>query len=311
MLLLLLQVPNSIQLIIVDANSTDNTASVAATAVALLAGRVNSFTVVTSMSGRAMALNAGAGLADGDIMLFLHADTRLPQGWDAAIVNSLSDPSVVAGAFSFCIDRSTVSAGIQLEGISVLEFFTNFRAHALWLPYGDQALFMTRARWLLHGPFEWLPMMEDYVFMRKLRKIALSERSQDDRDGSATPPRPSSAAPANPMILHLATAISYVRRAAQSFGMPKTSKIDILPAAALCGARRWEKNGILTNTLLNQAFVFAYTWLRVPAPTIFEWYYGRKWTPSSVLNHPVDPSIEQINLTEGILAIRAVSPAER
>lgn len=91
--------------------------------------------------GRGPALNQGASLADGDILLFLHADTLVPPGWDNVLRHSLANPSVLATAFKFEINRTQVT-GKKPVGLTFLEIATNFRANRFMLPFGEQVRFV-------------------------------------------------------------------------------------------------------------------------------------------------------------------------
>jgi rSAM/selenodomain-associated transferase 2/rSAM/selenodomain-associated transferase 1 len=112
--------------------------------------------------GRAAQQNKGALAASGEILLFLHADTLLPDGWDWIIRGTLSDPAVAAGAFSFRIRE-------QMRGLKFIEDTANWRSQKGGLPYGDQGLFMRKETFESAGGFPDIPIMEDYAFVRALR----------------------------------------------------------------------------------------------------------------------------------------------
>jgi hypothetical protein len=109
--------------------------------------------------GRARQMNAGAASAAGEWLLFLHADSTLPDGWDAAIAG-LGD-EVVGGWFRFALDDDAWQA-------RVIERLTNWRAKHLRLPYGDQGVFVRRRVFQALGGFPDLPLMEDVAFVRRL-----------------------------------------------------------------------------------------------------------------------------------------------
>jgi rSAM/selenodomain-associated transferase 2 len=108
-------------------------------------------------------MNAGAGAAKGRILLFLHADTLLPEGYADAARRALEDPATVAGAFGFRTDGSGAS-------IRIAERVTNFRSSILRWPYGDQGLFLEKRVFGEMGGFAPLPIMEDFELVRQLRR---------------------------------------------------------------------------------------------------------------------------------------------
>jgi rSAM/selenodomain-associated transferase 2 len=138
------------ELIVVDGGSSDGTSEVAAQAGA---------TVIRASRGRGRQLHAGARQANGDWLVFLHADTRLEPGW-GAVLQSL-DPDVLGGAFRFAVDSPRwayrpIEAGVAL------------RCQLLRLPYGDQGIFVRREVYGIIGGFAPFPLMEDVEFMRRL-----------------------------------------------------------------------------------------------------------------------------------------------
>jgi rSAM/selenodomain-associated transferase 2 len=143
------------EIIIVDGGSTDRTV--------LFAGK-RGLRVEQSAPSRAAQLNHGAACAGGPVLLFLHADTRLPENFAATILQTLAKSGVVAGAFSLAIR----DAGPALNFIA---FCANIRARTLQLPYGDQAIFITKEQFVRLGGFPQLPIMEDYVFVKKAKTL--------------------------------------------------------------------------------------------------------------------------------------------
>lgn len=141
------------EIIVVDGGSLDGTPERAAAAGAR---------VVSSPRGRARQLDAGARLAKGDTILFLHADTKLPAGWDAAASRVLADPRVVGGAFRLRF----AEPGAALR---VIEWGARQRARWFGLPYGDQALFVRRAALEALGGVPQAPILEDLDLVRALR----------------------------------------------------------------------------------------------------------------------------------------------
>lgn len=118
--------PNTnIEVIIVDGGSKDDTIEIAQSL---------NVKVISSSPGRAVQMNAGVVAASGKILLFLHADTRLPTGFDEIICTALQQPGIVAGAFNLRIDASLLS-------LRWVEWGVNVRSHFCQMPYGDQAIF--------------------------------------------------------------------------------------------------------------------------------------------------------------------------
>ena len=145
-----------VQLIVADAGSSDATA-----ALAQAAGAV----VITAPRGRALQMNAGAKQADGQVLLFLHADTVLPDGADQQIFRALADGCAVWGRFD-------VRIGGQARMLRVVEAFMNVRSRWSGIATGDQAMFMTRAAFEAVGGFPAQPLMEDIEMSRRLRQLS-------------------------------------------------------------------------------------------------------------------------------------------
>lgn len=116
----------------------------------------------TSLPGRGRQMNVGAGIAQGDWLLFLHADTRLPAGWIEELARAGQRSSVVGGSFRFALDSSRSWARALERGVAL-------RVRLLNLPYGDQALFVRREVFTALGGYRELPLMEDVDFVRRMR----------------------------------------------------------------------------------------------------------------------------------------------
>ena len=138
-----------------DGGSHDQTVAVATAAGA---------TVIAAPLGRGTQQNAGAWAAQGRILLFLHADTKLPNGFAAQIREAFDQPDAVAGAFRFAI-------GATGWRFRFLEYCANWRGAWLGLPYGDQALFLSAARFQAMGGFKEIALLEDLELVRRLRKM--------------------------------------------------------------------------------------------------------------------------------------------
>ena len=119
--------------------------------------------VITSEKGRGRQMNVGAGAARGEILIFLHADTRLPMTALEKISQVLEDEKYVAGAFDLLID----SDRLFLKYISAR---ASFRSRLSRIPYGDQAIFIRRDYFEQIGRFREIPLMEDVDLMRRIKK---------------------------------------------------------------------------------------------------------------------------------------------
>jgi hypothetical protein len=148
------QEPANAERIVVDGGSRDRTIKIA-----LACGA----RVLTSPAGRARQMNAGAEVARGDLFLFLHADTRLPEGFANCVRQTLAQPGVAAGAFQFRLDVSS-------RNLQIIERVANWRSRRLQMPYGDQAIFIRSALFREIGGFPEIPIMEDCEFIRRLKK---------------------------------------------------------------------------------------------------------------------------------------------
>jgi rSAM/selenodomain-associated transferase 2 len=108
-------------------------------------------------------MNRGAAEANGDVLLFLHADTRLPKNFDRLVLRSLAQPGIAAGAFELRIDTPT-------PGLRLIERIANWRSRCLRTPYGDQGIFMLTRVFHGVGGFSDFPIMEDFELIRRLQK---------------------------------------------------------------------------------------------------------------------------------------------
>ena len=149
-----LQPADTTETIVVDGGSRDKTCEIAAQAGAR---------VLKVQGGRAAQQNAGAAIARGQLLLFLHADTLLPRGYDNLIRLALENPTTVAGAFRFKTDDPRIM-------MRMVEWMTNFRSTVLQWPYGDQGLFMEKRVFNELDGFPSMPIMEDFELVRRLRR---------------------------------------------------------------------------------------------------------------------------------------------
>lgn len=118
---------------------------------------------IASLPGRAVQMNGGAGHARGDVLIFVHADTLLPDGWRSMVVQTFSDSRVVAGGFDLNIDSPA-------RWFRVIEKIANLRTRFTRVPYGDQALFFRKEYFRSLGGFPEIPLMEDVAIMTEIRR---------------------------------------------------------------------------------------------------------------------------------------------
>jgi rSAM/selenodomain-associated transferase 2 len=120
--------------------------------------------VFLSARGRAQQMNYGAGHARGDVLLFLHADTRLPDSAFRDVATSLSGPDYLGGRFD-----------IELEGehwmLKVIGAMINTRSRLSKIGTGDQAIFVRRSVFEQIGGYPEIPLMEDIAFCRTLKRM--------------------------------------------------------------------------------------------------------------------------------------------
>ena len=118
---------------------------------------------IVSEKGRAAQMNAGAAIASGEILIFLHADTRLPDNALQKIRAVMKQKPCVAGAFDLGIDSDRLA-------FRVISFGANLRSHLNRIPYGDQAIFVRKDHFHSIGGYRKIPLMEDVELMRRLKR---------------------------------------------------------------------------------------------------------------------------------------------
>jgi rSAM/selenodomain-associated transferase 2 len=141
------------EVIVVDSGSNDGSADLAGP----LADRV-----IAAPRGRGAPLNAGAALGTGDVLLFLHADTALPQDADRLIAAALEH-------------RAWGRFDLRIAGrhplLAVVARMINWRSRLTGVATGDQAIFVRRAAFAAVGGFPDLPLMEDIAISRQLKRL--------------------------------------------------------------------------------------------------------------------------------------------
>lgn len=142
------------EIIVVDGGSGDETCEFA---------RKTADCVVNAVRGRASQMNAGARVANGQALLFLHADSLPPDGFARLIADSLADPDVVGGRFDVRLDAS----GWVFR---IIETFMNVRSRQTWIATGDHGIFVRTQTFAALGGFPNLDLMEDVEFSRRLKR---------------------------------------------------------------------------------------------------------------------------------------------
>jgi rSAM/selenodomain-associated transferase 2 len=143
-----------VEVIVVDGGSTDGTFGLAHP----FADRA-----LTAPRGRAWQMNAGAEVAKGDVLLFLHADTRLPADADRLIEASLAQTGSHWGRFDVCIPGGRVLALVAKA--------MNLRSRVTGIATGDQAIFLTRAAFAAIDGVPPIALMEDIALSKRLRRL--------------------------------------------------------------------------------------------------------------------------------------------
>ena len=151
----------SCEIVVSDCGSADNTQCVA---------RAHGARVVGGGRCRGDAMNRGAAVAIGDVLLFLHADTRLLPAFDASIARAIAN-GCVGGAFDFSFGADDRARGIDKQKLKVVKILNRirFRWHRTF--YGDQAIFCRRDAFEQIGGFDAKPLFEDARFSRRMGRV--------------------------------------------------------------------------------------------------------------------------------------------
>jgi rSAM/selenodomain-associated transferase 2 len=144
------------EVIVADGASQDRTAALA---------RPLCDRLIVAARGRAAQMNAGASAARGEILLFLHADTRLPEDADRLIMDGLKRSDRAWGRFDVSIDG-------HHPLFPVIAAMMNLRSRLTGIATGDQAIFVATAAFAAIGGYPDLPLMEDIVLSRRLKRLS-------------------------------------------------------------------------------------------------------------------------------------------
>jgi rSAM/selenodomain-associated transferase 2 len=147
---------NGAEAIVVDGGSRDGTPEIA---------RPHADRVVAAPRGRGSQMNAGAAVARGDVLMFLHADTRLPPDADQLVLAGLTNSGRAWGRFDVAIDGHEPLLRVVAQLI-------NMRSRLTRIATGDQAMFMTRAAFAEVGGFPDVPLMEDIILSARLKRLS-------------------------------------------------------------------------------------------------------------------------------------------
>jgi rSAM/selenodomain-associated transferase 2 len=148
------QLSGSVEVIVVDGGSDDDTREIA---------RARGAKVIASERGRGAQMNRGAGAAQGGLLWFLHADTIVPADAVERIVQALDDPKVIAGNFR-----------VRFDGPGRAPRFMTWlyrQLRRIGLCYGDSAIFVRSEAYRRAGGFKPVPIFEDVDVLRELRKV--------------------------------------------------------------------------------------------------------------------------------------------
>ncbi|HIJ59286.1 MAG TPA: glycosyltransferase family 2 protein [Nitrospirae bacterium] len=148
------------EIIVVDGGSTDKTIEIA---------KDEGVTVVLSPRGRGIQLSRGSVYAKGDILMFVHADGILDDKVNFKDIHDAIRDENVGGFFKLRFDQKNFS-------IRLVETFANWRSLLFNLPYGDQAIFVTKTAYDAIDGFRQYPFLEDLDFILRLRKLGKLKR---------------------------------------------------------------------------------------------------------------------------------------
>ncbi len=146
----------NVEVLVVDGGSSDATGAVAQSLGS------HFFLCPPEQRGRAQQMNWGAKKAQGDIVLFLHADSQLPVQWDMHVREALQDDDIKLGFFRFAVTG-------DFAGKNLLTWGTNIRAQCFHKPYGDQGFFLRKEHFYALGGYDDVPILEDVLLAKKAK----------------------------------------------------------------------------------------------------------------------------------------------
>jgi rSAM/selenodomain-associated transferase 2 len=149
------------EVIVVDGGSRDRTMEIA---------RGEADAVIAAPRGRAAQMNAGAAVARGEVLLFLHADTLLPGGAVPAVLGALQDPAVIGGAFRIRLMASPDSGRYARAVLGATGRMIGARGAVSRSYSGDQAIFVREEAFRAAGGYPEIPLMEDVELSRRMRR---------------------------------------------------------------------------------------------------------------------------------------------
>jgi rSAM/selenodomain-associated transferase 2 len=154
-----------VEIIVVDGGSRDATVQRA---------RLRADHVLSAARGRALQMNAGAAKASGDVLLFLHADTRLPREAERLVLDGLARSAHDWGRFDVTIEG-------RHPMLRLVAVMMNLRSRLTGIATGDQAIFVKREAFAAAGGFPEIPLMEDIALSKRLKRksrpLCLRERA--------------------------------------------------------------------------------------------------------------------------------------
>jgi rSAM/selenodomain-associated transferase 2 len=148
------------EVIVVDGSSQDRTTDLVTSLMQINDGTLS---LLIASPGRASQMNAGAAISQGDVLVFVHADTQLPANARVQIEQALADPAYACGRFDVQFEPET-RWGRIISGMM------NRRSRWSGIATGDQALFVRRECFEQLGGFADVPIMEDIDFTRRLKR---------------------------------------------------------------------------------------------------------------------------------------------
>ena len=149
------EINNKSEILIIDSTSKDKTRDIA-----FING--TRFYKVNKRN-RGLQLNYGAQKAQGEWLLFIHADSRLKLNWSRKIEDILKRDSNFIYYFNFKVNNKSFT-------YRFLEFFVNLRCFLFKTPYGDQGLLISKKNFKTYGGFKTIPLMEDFDFISRINK---------------------------------------------------------------------------------------------------------------------------------------------